>query len=419
MRSFAVCAILLSVAAVAPPPFARSAYEPLWALGLLILLAVTAQNVAGRLRLPALSCWVAAGLFLGPTLLAATDLTRVPVLRLTFSFAGLWAGLLVGLAVPWPVPGGGWRLPAVVAGSTAIAFTAVALGIALVTDLPWPLVAAIAAVASLWGPVVSDFWRNRDAQRIGLFGTAVALALLSLCLLVGSGAAGLPEAGADAWVARLWLAVGGGALAAETLRRLRHSAPPQTILFGLLGLTMVAALVADHFALPSLPLGLGAGLALTAREGSHDQLGSLLAPARSLAVLLFAALLVSSFDAAAMLWPPTPGLYEIVLVQAVVLALVRGLGPALWYPVPRDDESCRRTGWLLLPKGLLGAELVLGTAGLASLWPAAHADLLRRVVVADLFLYGVAFATLASLLPRRPARAAAPSPSAPRSAAAT
>lgn len=400
MRSLAVCAILLAIATLAPPPFVRSVYEPLWAMGLLLLLAVTAQNVAGRLRLPAFVGWVAAALVLGPTLLSVTSLTRVPLLQVTASFSGLWAGLLVGLGVSWPVARRRRRLPGVVALSTAVTFAALAVAIALVADLPWPVVLVLAAVGSLWGPIVSDAWRNRETQVIGLFGVAAALVLLSAAL-VAAGAAGRLEPGAGAWVGRLWLAVGSGAVAAEALWRMRLLDRRDAALFGLLGTTFAGALAADHFALPTLPMGLGFGLALVAREGSGHRLGHLLAPARGIAVLLFGALLVSSVDVVQMVWPPRPGLYEIVAVQVAILVCARGVGPALWYPFPPDGEFARRSGWLLMPKGLLGGQLVLGAGGLASLLAPPHADLLRRVVVVDLFVYGLAFATLAALLSRR------------------
>ena len=95
MRSLGVCAILLTLAAVAPPPALRGPFEPLWALGALVLLAVTLQDVLSRLRLPAVVGWILSGLVLGPSLFHVVEPLRVPLLALCFSVAGLWAGLLV------------------------------------------------------------------------------------------------------------------------------------------------------------------------------------------------------------------------------------------------------------------------------------------------------------------------------------
>ena len=102
MRSLGVCCILLALAIVAPPPALRSGYEGLWSLGTLALLGITAQNVARRLRLPALTGWIVAGLVLGPSLLQAASPQRVPLLRLVGDLAGLWGGLRVALACRWP-----------------------------------------------------------------------------------------------------------------------------------------------------------------------------------------------------------------------------------------------------------------------------------------------------------------------------
>ena len=48
MRILGVCAILLTLAAVAPPPALRGPFEPLWALGALVLLAVTLHRATNR-----------------------------------------------------------------------------------------------------------------------------------------------------------------------------------------------------------------------------------------------------------------------------------------------------------------------------------------------------------------------------------
>lgn len=407
MRSLGVCAILLALAVVAPPSALRSPYEPLWALGGLVLLGLTAQNAVSRVRLPAVAGWLLAGLALGPTALATIELTRVPLLGLAGLLAGVWSGLVTGLAVHWPVEQRTWRLPAVVAASTAVTLCAAAGGIALFVGVPLPVALVFGGVAATWGPAVANFWHSQEVGLISLVGSAASLVLVSAVLAGGSGLGLLPAGGLD-WVARLWLAAGLGALAAEGLSRTGWLQHRTSALSALGAVSFAGALVASHFSLPSLPLGLGAGLVLAVRQGAGRHLARLLAPAQPLAILLFAALLVCSADAASLLWPPAPGLYEIVLLQAVVLVAVRGFGPRLWYPRSAGIDGSRRSSWLLLPKGLLSGELVLawGGAGLPALLAAPYGDLLRRVALADLFVYALLFATVAAL--QSPGAAAEP-----------
>jgi hypothetical protein len=412
MRSLGVCAILLALAAVAPPVAQRGPFEGLWALGALVLLGVTLQNVLRRVRLPAVAGWIVAGTILGPSLFHVVDPLRVPLLALCFSVAGLWAGLLAGLGFSWPPARRGWRVPLVVAASTILTFGTVAAGISLTTRLAPVLVLILAALASMWGPLLADFWRSREVQAIGIFGAFIAFLVLST-VLAATGIAG----GMD-WAARLWLALLTGAVAGETLFRLRlldHRGPA---LLSLSILTMVAALAGHQFRLPVLALGLGLGLVLAARQHagstsaagtsvvSRRQLEHLLAPTRSTAILLFAALLSASTDVR-MLWPLPSGLIEVLAVQIVALLLFRGLGPALWYPVPLDAEFSRRSAWLLLPRGLVTGALVLGAgASLPGLLATADSALLQAVVIADVLVFSLFFSVIAALVP-------APSPTPP------
>jgi hypothetical protein len=399
MRSFGVCAILLALAAVAPPPSLRTEYEPLWAFGALLLLAVTAQNALARIRLPPLTGWILAALFLGPTLLAAVDASRVALLDFVGMLAGLWTGLLVGLGAQWPAVRRTWRVPAVVAASTLVTFGGLATAIGLVSGLPWRVVLVFAAVGSLWGPVVSDFWRSRETLVVGLVGAGGALVLLGGAILASAGSSGVAATGTD-WVLRLFSSMLVAAIVAEGLWRLRLLERRDSALLALGAATLVGALAALEGSLPTLPMGLVAGVVLAVREGSGRQLGHLLAPARSLSILVFAAVLVARADFAPLLAPAGPWLVEIVLAQLVILVLTRGIGPALWYPMPSSGDFSRRSGGLLLPKGLIAAELVL-SGGLGSALTPSHADLLRGVVLADLLVYGILLAALAALVPPR------------------
>ena len=247
--------------------------------GALVLLAATLQGMLARMRLPAVVGWVGAGLILGPALLGTVEPLRVPLLASCFGITAMWAGLLVGLGANWAPTRRGWALPLVTCASSLLTFFVVATGISLVADLPLDMALILAAVASLWGPLLADFWRSREVQIIGLLGVAFVFIILSIVL-------GLlvPSDGPD-WVARLWIGPVLGAIAAELLWRLRVLERRGSALLFLTAWTLIATLAAQRFDVPVLPVGLGTGLVLAARQGSGRQLEHLLAPTRSTAIL--------------------------------------------------------------------------------------------------------------------------------------
>ncbi len=395
MRSFGVCAILLALAAVAPPPAGRTGYESLWGFGVLLLLAVTAQGVLARAGLPALTAWILGAYLLGPSALDAIDASREPLLSLAGTGAGVWAGLLVGLGARWPSERRSRWLPLVVAGSTLVTFAALTAVFGLAGRLPWPVALVLAAIASFWGPLVAEFQRGRETQVIALLGSGIALLLLAAVLLLEAGSRWVaPEA--REWLALLVLSGAGGAAAAQVLRWTRILERRDSSLLALGALTLIGACWAFHAGLPSLPIGLGAGLLLGAREGPGGDLERRLAPVRPISILLFAALLVVSTDALSLVPPRASWPYQILLAQLGVLLAARVVGPALWYPLPASGEFSRGSGWLLLPRGIIAGDLVLGSGAFAAFLSPEHGDLLRRVVLADLLLCGVILAALAA-----------------------
>jgi hypothetical protein len=275
-----------------------------------------------------------------------------------------------------------------------LTFAVVAGAISLITDLPRAVVLLLAALASMWGPILADFWRNREVQVVGLIGAACALVVLSVVLST------LPASGGVDWVAGLGLALLSGIVGGECIWRLRLLDRKGSALLSLSGLSLIAALAARHFDFPALPLGLAMGLVLGARQGTDRQLEHLLAPARPIAILLFVALLAASADVGQLLWPVPRGLFEVLAVQIAALVLIRGIGPALWYPLPSAGEFSRQSSWLLLPRGLIAGELILGAgAGLPEILSTGDGALLRAVVFADLFIFVLLFGTLAAIVP--------------------
>ncbi|MFH1569503.1 MAG: cation:proton antiporter [Gemmatimonadota bacterium] len=397
MKSVAVCSILVVLAALAPTAGAAAPHDAAWALGLLMVLAFLGQQLAEYLRLPPICGWLAAGLTLGAGGLGAVRPAEVPALHLAHLFTALWLGFEVGLGTTWSAARRSWVLPLTVGLSTVAAVALVTAGATFLLHLPWELALFLGALAALWGPFAASTLSHSDeAVLVGAFGSAFGLAGLAGVLLL------LREQGflapAAARVSRdLWLSVAGGAAAAEVLWRARVLARRTPAVVGLVTCFCLTAAVLTRLPLFALPFGFAAGLVLAGHEERSRLLRHLLDPARRLAAMVFFALVGASLDPDPLFRAPAPGLYEILLLQAVVLVLLRGVGATVWYPQRQGSGFSRAGSWLLLPGGALAFELVLRPdGGLLSLVPAAYGQLVAQLVTAQVLIYGFGFAALAA-----------------------
>ena len=404
MRNFAVCCILLAVAALAPVSDGGSRFDTAWGLGLLVLLAFTGQQVCRSLGLPALVGWIAAGLVLGQGGLKVVRPTAVDSLHLIHLFTAIWVGFQVGLGLIVPAARHKWRLVGTVAISTAAAFAVISAGVAVLVEQPWSLAALMGGLACLWGPVaLSCLTDDDESQLISVVGTGVSLLILTVTVVVVHHR-GAPSAAALWTAASPWVSLAVGAVLAELLWRLKVFSRRSSAIVGLTGAFLLGAALLNDLSLYGLPLGFACGIVASWRLGSSDILRHLLEPARPLAAMVFFALFGASVDVAGVLWSPSPHplLYQIVLIQLVVLVLLRGVGPAVWYPLSKDDSGFRRhASWLLLPKGAVLFELVyLPRGGPLSLLSASDIRLIHQFVVVDLLLYGLVFSAVATGITR-------------------
>ncbi|MBQ42361.1 MAG: hypothetical protein CME15_07865 [Gemmatimonadetes bacterium] len=398
MRNFAVCCLLLALAALAPVSGEGGRFDVAWGLGLLMLLAYAAQQIAAGLRLPALVGWIAAGLVLGQSGLKAVRPTAVDSLHLILLFAAIWVGFQVGLGLVFPGPRRR-RLAGVVALSTAVAFLLTSVGVNTLGEQPWSLALPVGALTCLWGPCILSFLSDDDELKfISVIGAGTALILLTgtVVLLHRGG----PSFGPAVWTAASpWVSLAAGLGVAELLWRLGIFSRRSTAVAGSVGTFLLIAAVLGEFRLYALPFGFACGALLSWREGSSDTLRHLLEPARPMAAMVFFALLGASLDVGGALSPPHPSLYLIVLIQLFVLILLRGVGPAVWFPLSAAEDSkfARYTSWLLLPGGAVLFELVyLPRAGALPLLSDFSKGLLYQLVVLDLLLYGLVFPAVAN-----------------------
>jgi len=404
MRNLAVCGTLLLLAAIAPRAGAGTPLNAAWALGMLMVMAVIGQRLAMRLRLPPVCGWLAAGLILGPSGLDAVRPGAseglgggVGGLYVVHAFTAVWLAFEVGLSLEWTAIRRTWAIPGTVALSTIAALVFTTLGAVGLVGLAWEPALLIGALGCLWGPfIASGLLRSEEAVLVGAIGSGVGLLALSAVLVLLHAQHFVPT---DALVAvgRFWASLAAGALAVELLWRVRSFSRRTPTIVTLVGASILAAVLVAVGQLYALPLGFGAGLVLAAHEESSHLLRHLVRPARRLAAMVFFGLAAATLDLGSTLWPPTIAVLEIVLIQVVVLILLRGVGPAIWFPEREVSGASRHRSWLLLPKGALIFELVFRPShGLAGFLPADSGRLVVQLATAEVLVFGLVFAALAA-----------------------
>lgn len=395
MKSLVVFGLILLISVLGPQHNLPSRYDALWALGALVLVAYLLQQAVGYLRLPPLTGWVGAGLLLGASGLNLLQAEELSALYLVQVLMALWVGFQVGLHFYWP-RGLGWKGPLLLGLITFITLIAIAAGLSWIAELPWWLALLFGSLASLWG--LFAFLPNparRGAVVLGALGLGFSLLFLSAVLALLWAHGFLPSRSLSS-IARLWLSLLGGALVTECLQRLGLFAPRGPgLAAGLFAAFFISALLVAHWQLYALPYGFAAGLALVHQRLSARRLRFFLRSLSPMAFMIFFALLGATLDLG-IFRTPAGGLLEILLVQVALLTLVRGLGPALYYPsLFPNPQARKRIGWFLLPRGALLFELLYHPQqGLLGLLTGDRGRLLHQVAMADILISLLFFSTL-------------------------
>ena len=270
-----------------------------------------------------------AGLVLGQSGLQAVRPTDVDSLHLVLLFTAVWVGFQVGLGLDSPAIRRPGRLAALVVLSTMAVFLVTSVRVSALGKQPWHLALAIGAITCLWGPcIVSFLTEDNEIRFISVIGAGIALVLLTGTeLMLHRGGPSFEVAVRTA--ASPWISLAAGLAVAEILWRLGIFSRRSTAVAGSVGSFLLMAAILGELGLYGLPFGFACGALLSWHEGSGDTLRHLLEPARSMAAMVFFALLGASLDVSAALAPPHHSLYLIVLIQVVVLILMRGVGPAV------------------------------------------------------------------------------------------
>lgn len=402
MKNAAVLALMLAVGVFGPQQTLHSRYDALWVLGVLVVGAYVLQQVAQQLRLPSLLGWLAAGVLAGSAGLHLASAQDLAALQLVRTLAALWVGFEVGIHFTWPA-GLSWRGPLLISATTLVTLVALTLGIWALSGQPWAMALLLAAVSNLWGLfALQPTPARRGVLTLASVGNGVALLLLLavMALLTANGI--VPAAGLQLGLRPL-ISLAAGAVGALGCRRLGLFEPrAHGLVAGLFAAFFVAALLVAHWQLIALPFGFGAGVALVRRPLPARRLRRFLRSLSPVAYAAYFALMGATLQLRA-LSPPVAGLGWILAVVAVVLVVVRVLGPAVWYPACLPHRVARRQlGWLWLPKGAMLFELLYHPeVGLVDLLPGEPGLLLHQAALAQVVLFALVFTTAAVWVPRR------------------
>jgi Kef-type K+ transport system membrane component KefB len=397
MKDLVVAVIALLLGAFGPQRYQSTLFDPLWMLGLVVLVAYSCGQMARGLRLPSMVGWIAAGLILGSSGMQLALPEENRILHLVRDAAAVWIAFQIGLNA-WPLVWLDWKRAGVLLASTLGIGIAVALGIALWLEPPWWLALLLGALSCLWGPFTGvPTTRRRQAVQVGTVGAAFSLVVLSAVLLLLE-ADGLLAPATTGFVGRLWLSLILGAVCAGFIRLL--SLLPKTInglLFGLFGVSFLFAALFDILQMHALPFGFAAGVVLAQRPAWGRRLRYLLHRVGPIPYLFYFALLAAALDVR-LFWPVAVGLLPALLVAISALLLLRGVFSAIYLRFA-PGRAQRDLGGHLLPRGVLLFELCYASGfGLLDALSGSHALLLRQFVLGDILVSALLYVTLARIV---------------------
>jgi len=397
MKDLVVVAIALLLGAFGPQRYQSTLFDPLWTLGLLVLVAYSCGQIVRGLRLPSMVGWIAAGLVLGTSGMQLALPEESRILHLVRDAAAVWIAFQVGINA-WPLVWLDWKRAGVLLASTLGVGIAVAVGVALWLEPPWWLALLLGALSCLWGPFTGvPTTRRRQAVQVGIIGAAFSLVVLSAVLLFLE-ADGLLVPATTGFVGRFWLSLFLGAVCAGFMRLL--SLLPKTInglLFSLFGVSFLLAALFHVLQMQALPFGLAAGVVLAQRPAWGRRFRYLLFRVGPIPYLFYFVLLAAALDLR-LFWPVAVGLLPVLLVSIGALLLLRGVLSAVYLRFA-PGRAQRDLGGHLLPRGVLLFELCYASGfGLLDALSGPYVQLLRQFVLGDILVSALLYVTLARVV---------------------
>ena len=180
MKDLVVAVMALLLGYLGPQRYHPSPFDPLWLLGMVVLVAYSCGQMARGLRLPSMVGWIGAGLVMGSAGLGLVVPETGDMLRLVRDAAVLWIAFQVGLQV-WPLAWLDWKRAGVLLASTLGVCAAVTAGVGFFLPLPWWVALLLGALACAWGPFTgAPTTRRRQALQVGLIGVAFSTCTISV-----------------------------------------------------------------------------------------------------------------------------------------------------------------------------------------------------------------------------------------------
>ncbi len=394
MKDLVVAVMALLLGHLGPQRYQPSPFDPLWLLGMVVLVAYSFGQMARGLRLPSMVGWIGAGLVMGSGGLGLVVPQASDMLRLVRDAAVLWIAFQVGLQV-WPLAWLDWKRAGVLLASTLGVCATVTAGVGFFLSLPWLVALLLGALSCAWGPFTgAPTTRRRQALQVGLVGVAFSTVVLSAVLLWLQLEGALSAATAS-FVARFWLSCALGAASAGAVRF--FSLLPGSIrglLFSLFFSCFVLAALFSTLQLHPLPFGFAAGAVLARQSKVGRRLRYVLFRVGPIPLLLYFSLLGAQLDVRALALP-APGLPLVMLISISALLVLRGVVPAVYLRFS-TGRAQRDLGWQLLPRGVLVFELCYApTFALLDGLSGEHAVLLRHFVLSDILVSTLLYVMLA------------------------
>ena len=381
--------------------------EPVWALGMLLILASLGAEMAERIGLPSVVGCAAAGLVLGPygsRLISPEALTRLELVRV---LAVGWIAIQIGAGLR-DMPEAFVRKVSVLAAFVTFASCALTVCVLLAIGVPVLPSITLGIIASSFGPFAL-FSMNGQSDLISMLMAASVMSVFALWSLLAFGVEVLGPSGrtisAVLPILEFLGAIGLGCCLAVVLKHLApRLASPTSRILGILGAILLLVMVSLAFTLnPVLPALVGGVIAARRSIEVRAVMADVHVLSRPLHHLLFA--LIGAYIGVGADLVLSGRFWPVLLVYVGCMVMGKLFIAAIGVRILKIRESSREPFEIaLLPQGVVAFELLrmsrerfVGIEAFQSSW-----DLICATVTIGLLLGMIVFPVVTRRIARLP-----------------
>ncbi|MEE3234848.1 MAG: hypothetical protein VX294_11830 [Candidatus Latescibacterota bacterium] len=391
MRHIVVAAVVLLLGAMGPQKGIESSMDPLWFIGVLLLVAYSFGRLLDSFDLPSTVGWFLAGLTVGETGLQLVLPKEFAVLNLLRDATLAWIVFHIGLNC-YPISWLNKRISLSIFFSTISVVILVSFSVWFVVGLSWQPALFIGAVSAFWGPFSGmPVSRRLFAVEIGGVGGLFSLLLFLLTLQYLSSIAWLAHE-AETYVGRIIFSMSLGGIGGYII--CRFDLWPRTLkglLSGMLGVCLLIAAAFQTLNLYVLPFVVTASLVVSREKRWKRKLNRILNSVGIFPYLLYFGLM-GSFLNLRIITEPIVGVMTALGIAALTIFVFRGI----WVSAMFRAQSLPQNGKFgldVLSRGVLTFEICMPTGlGLFDSITGQNAKLLMQFVTLDIFLSLVFYA---------------------------